>query len=182
MFHLFNHCHKYLTEEVIESPTQIVRQTAIQSTNNKTSISNAFRISQTAEAVLLQYSKAHSLMAHKRPIPIDDIESIEREIKEYIRLFKESHDQTNLIPKQHLLEFHCIDWIKRFGFGMAFGGEQGGEALHASLNRIKRMARGIKAPGTRLRYIMRESITRCAPELRECDPPVKKRKRMCIDD
>ena len=76
-----NHCHKYLTEDVIKSLTQIVRQTAIQSTNHKTIIANAFRISQTAEAVLLQYSKAHSLMAHKRPIPIDDIESIECEIK-----------------------------------------------------------------------------------------------------
>ena len=57
---------------------------------------------------------------------------------------------------------------------MAFGGEQGGEALPATLNRIKRSARGIKNDGTRLKSITKEAITMCTPELRESSPPIKK--------
>ena len=41
-------------------------------------------------------------------------------------------EDTNLIPKQHLLEFHRIDWIKQLGFGMALGGEQGGDIARDS--------------------------------------------------
>ena len=56
----------------------------------------------------------------------------ELKIKEYIKMFRRKYANVNLIPKQHLLEFHCIDWLKRFGFGMAFHGEQGGGTFTCS--------------------------------------------------
>ena len=102
----------------------------------------------------------------------------ELKIKEYIKMFRRKYANVNLIPKQHLLEFHCIDWLKRFGFGMAFHGKQwGGGRLHAYLNRIKQSSTGILKEGDRMKYIMKTAITQNAPELRTIVPSSKKKKK-----
>ena len=94
-------------------------------------------------------------------------------------MFRRKYANVNLIPKQHLLEFHCIDWLKRFGFGMAFHGEQGdgGERLHAHLNRIKQSSKGILKEGDRMKYIMKTAITQNAPELQTIVPSSKKKEK-----
>ena len=104
--------------------TKSISQAVIRFCDNEKIVTNTVGLAEIYEVVLLQFSKVHEIISHKKPLSQDDI--AELKIKEYIKMFRRKYANVNLIPKQHLLEFHCIDWLKRFGFGMAFHGEQGG--------------------------------------------------------
>ena len=41
-----------------------------------------------------------------------------------------------------MLEEHIVPWVKRWGFGLGFHGEQGGEAIRARINSIRTNMRG----------------------------------------
>ena len=83
-----NHCHKYLTPDVIESVTKAVRQAALEYTSNVIIISNALGLSECTKAVFLQYSKVHELISHKRPIAGSDCATIQHETEEYVGMFQ----------------------------------------------------------------------------------------------
>ena len=44
--------------------------------------------------------------------------------------------EESVTPKMHMLENHACDFIKKWGVGFGFYGEQGGESVHALFNQI----------------------------------------------
>ena len=78
--------------------------------------------------------------------------------------------EVRIIPKQHVLEAHCVQWIRRWGFGLALHGEQGGEEIHATVNRIQRRAWGMRNYEDRLRLLMKEQLTQASPVLQATPP------------
>ena len=56
----------------------------------------------------------------------------------YRRLFP-----NKTIPKLHLLEHHCIPFIKQHGFALGLMSEHGTEASHRSIALIEKRACGI---------------------------------------
>ena len=82
------------------------------------------------------------------------------------------------LPKHHFLEDHVVPWIRRWGggFGMGFHDEQGGEALHAELNSLKRRHHGIKSPVQQILSIMKEHHTKTSPLIQAHLIQPKKRK------
>ena len=57
----------------------------------------------------------------------NDVNDIEDSISMYMNFYRAHFSEVRVIPKQHILEAHCVQWIRRWGFGLAFHGEQGGE-------------------------------------------------------
>ena len=81
-----------------------------------------------------------------------------------------------VLPKMHILEDHCNDWISNYTFGLAFHGEQGGESIHAEFNKLERTAWGVRDPVKQLMVIMKEHHLKTAPEI-QVSIPLKTRKR-----
>ena len=173
-----NHCHKYLTAECIESLTSTIRHKSVDLFSRyQPLITKTLRLSEKNMTILKAFSLVHQLMSHKKPMQDKDneVRAIEDAISNYFDLYQALFPDISLIPKQHFLEHHCTDWIRRWGFGMAFGGEQGGEHIHAHMHRIARSSKGILNEVDRIKYTMKESITLNAPEIRKLVPEVKKR-------
>ena len=61
-------------------------------------------------------------------------------------------------PKQHLLEHHCVPFMRQHGFGLGLHGEQGGEEVHAVVNRLKRRPWGMKSEEEKLRVNLTEHM------------------------
>ena len=62
-----------------------------------------------------------------------------------------------------MLEDHIAPWIRQWGYGMAFHGEQGVESIHAEFNRLQRAACGIRNKELHMKSVMRSHHMRCAP-------------------
>ena len=58
-------------------------------------------------------------------------------VREYLHFFRSNFPNESITPKLHLLEDHVVPWFERWGAGLALMGEQGGEGVHAHLNKIR---------------------------------------------
>ena len=59
------------------------------------------------------------------------------------------------IPKQHLLEHHCVPYIRQYNIGLGLMGEQGTEASHQTISYIEHhRAKGIKSRIKKASHIM----------------------------
>ena len=100
----------------------------------------------------------------------NDVNDIEDPISMYMNFYRTHFSEVRIIPKQHILEAHCVQWIRRWGFGLAFHGEQGGEEMHATVNTLKRRAWGLKNDEDRLCLLMKEQLTQASPVLLATPP------------
>lgn len=82
-----------------------------------------------------------------------------------------------ITPKLHILEHHCLDWIKTWGFGMAFHGEQGGELIHSSIAKLERRTAGMRKESKQLKSVMAAHRLQTSPGLQTLIPPTKRKKR-----
>ena len=83
------------------------------------------------------FSNVHSGLSHQLPTPSTEADETERCVKLYRSFFRQQFPQVRVTPKQHLLESHCVQWIRKWNLGMAFHGEQGGEETHATVNILR---------------------------------------------
>ena len=67
-----------------------------------------------------------------------------------------------------------MDFVKRWHFGLALHGEQGGEETHAFVNELKVRVRGVNKEDDKLRLLMKEWLTIVSPLLRSAVPSSKK--------
>ncbi|GFO12848.1 hypothetical protein PoB_003935300 [Plakobranchus ocellatus] len=76
------------------------------------------------------YRDVHLVLSHARPVTEQEIEGADLAIKKYMNNYTVRFP-CSISPKHHILERHCIEWMRRYKFEMAFHGEQGGEMLHS---------------------------------------------------
>ena len=84
-----------------------------------------------------------------------------------------------MTPKQHILECHCVDFMKTWRFGLGFLGEQGGEETHAVVNTMKRRTWGLRKETQKLQFIMQEhmALVSLALHAAVASPPKKSSKK-----
>ena len=115
------------------------------------------------------YSTVHRLISHAKPLPSADEDQegeIQAAIDRYMAFFRQAFPTTRVLPKQHILECHCVDFMRQWRFGLGLLGEQGGEECHAVVNAIKRRCLGMKQEVAQLMFIIKEQTTMSSPELR----------------
>ena len=168
-----NHCAKYL--KVYGELMSSIDNKTKELTSNKT-------IQRTAQHVCRRYSKLnkyfgklHERVSHTQPVSNEEIQEADSCIKKYVSKFRQ-YNPDHFTPKPHMLEHHIIPWMKRYGFGMALFGEQGGESCHRQLkfymNRMMFIPNNVK----RLTAVMREHIVSTHPQTNLHIPRPKKRK------
>ena len=57
------------------------------------------------------FSNVHELVSHTKPVEDEDIAKAEESIKNYMTIYR-SNPKSRIIPKQHMLECHAIDFMK----------------------------------------------------------------------
>ena len=75
-----------------------------------------------------------------------------------------------------MLEEHAVNFIKRWGAGFGFYGEQGAESIHNNFNNLQRTYARMKPDSRRLESMMKEHLTRVHPVAKKMRPQIKKRK------
>ena len=109
------------------------------------------------------FSDVHHRLSHQLPIPSTEADEIERCVKLYMSFFLQQFPQVCVTPKQHLLESHCVPWIRKWSFGMALHGEQGGEETHATVNILRNRVWGLKSKEEQLRVLITEHMALVSP-------------------
>ena len=104
-----------------------------------------------------------------------DIDKAEEVIGLYMRHYRNKFPN-KITPKHHILEKHCVSWMRARRFGMGFHGEQGWEMLHSTIAKIEQRARGMRHGGTKIAFTMETSILQTTPELTKIVPQPKSHK------
>ena len=118
----------------------------------------------------------HKLVGHAKPIQENEIMGIQHAIQSYMDYLRLAFPKESIVPKQHMIEYHCIDWIRRWGFGMGFHGEQGGESLHSAVNKLHRTRfLVVKNKAKQLEYLVKAQHLNSCPDTIP-SPPKKQRK------
>ena len=86
------------------------------------------------------------------------------------------HFPEKTIPKQHILEKHCTNWIRMYGFGMGMHGEQGGEFVHSTISKFEIWAGGIRNKILNSKGVMKAHLLNTSPTVNALIPLIKNRK------
>jgi hypothetical protein len=124
--------------------------------------------SQLSEA----YERLHSIISHSRPLTETLIDDAVIAIQDFMAMVRS--DTLKISPKHHLLEHHCIPWMRMYKFGMGLHGEQGGEQLHSTVAKVEVRSRGIRNKIDQARHVMEAMIVQTSPALIETLPNTRK--------
>ena len=78
-------------------------------------------------------------------------------------------------PKLHILEKHCLDVIKMYGFGLRLFSEQGGEQLRKTIRILEIQSHGIPNESQQYVTVMRKHLAQVLPDLLILAPKTKRR-------
>ena len=168
-----NHCHKYLQPKVLSDICHAVEdETFALSDNRRTQ-----RVSTTIRTKYLilneLYQRVHRLVSHTTPVDpscgAGEIFEIAHAIKKYMTYYRANcysvKAKVFVLPKQHILEQHCLPFIQRHGFALGLHSEQGLEAVHGQINKLKNRSQAMRNAHARLQFIMREQWLQSSPAL-----------------
>ena len=63
----------------------------------------------------------HKLVGHAKPIQVNEIMGIQHAIQSYMDYLRLAFPKESIVPKQHMIEYHCIDWIQVWNLGFRLG-------------------------------------------------------------
>ena len=158
-----NHCHKYLKPQVFTQICDSIVSKSKELTTDRGVIVRAQSVCDKFQALNSLFSDVHHRLSHQLPIPSTEADEIERCVKLYMSFFRQQFPQVRVTPKQHLLESHCVPWIRKWSLGMALHGEQGGEETHATVNILRNRVWGLKSKEEQLRVLMTEHMALVSP-------------------
>ena len=102
-------------------------------------------------------SNVHHAISHCRPMSNEDIQKADRQNKDYMQLYRQLFPNKTT-PKHHILEIHCIPFIKSTKLGLGATGEHGIEASHQSLAKIEKRASGIMSATQKSKFLLNSSL------------------------
>ncbi|GFO11820.1 amine oxidase [Plakobranchus ocellatus] len=149
-----NHCHKYTTPDVYEALTQTIVSQTQACTDNTMVLDEAFTIKFQFDDINRTFSQVHKAISHTDPIQEQSIPAIQTLINNYMTTYRRLYPGKT-IPKQHILESHCIPHISHYKFGLGLLGEQGTESAHQTITYLEKFrASGIVNREQKLRHIL----------------------------
>ena len=108
------------------------------------------------------FKKVHVAISHTNSIHSDKLDECQTLIDGYMETYRRLFTNST-IPKQHILEHHCIPFIKQHGFSLGLLGEQGTEASHQSMAVLEKRACGIVDPIKKGSFILKTHILNTFP-------------------
>ena len=165
-----NHCHRYLKQEVFQDITQFIVNQTEQLTYCPFTIDKAHMLKYDFDSLNARLSKVHSQISHCRPITEQQIHEIEHDIQSYMTLYRQLF-VNKTTPKHHILEKHCVPFLRRTRVGLGLTAEQGVEISHQLINKIDKRASGIMSDLQRSKFILEAGLLHNTPNLRYLQKP-----------
>ena len=111
-------------------------------------------------------NKVHNAISHTKPIQPSSISEIQTAIVNHMLTYRKMFP-LKVIPKQHILEKHCIPHIKQYKEGLGLLGEQGTKNSHQMISSIEKYrAHGITNDLKKLHHILTTHLLQVSPALR----------------
>ena len=126
------------------------------------------------------FSEVHCRISHQNPTREEETAKMPGMINIYMSYYRREFPEVRVIPKQHLLESHCVPWIQRWGFGLSLHGEQGGEEAQATVNCLKKKKKKNVLPKNKeeqLRVLKTEHMAMVSPLFHRLMPSSQRRKQ-----
>ena len=121
--------------------------------------------------------KTYDLHACYESYMVSQFSCVGAAINKFMQYYRTTIPTATIHPKLHFLEDHAVDFIKKWGTGFGFLGEQGGESVHAVFNSLQRAYNNIPNGVDRLFHMVREHhLCRCPENLQEAPTPSKRKK------
>ena len=171
-----NHCHTYFMNKVYELCSDAIVKKTHELTKNTDILRECNQIKQNFDSMNTVYREVHIQISHSEMICEYNLQFIDTLIHQYMSLYR-AFFPGKVIPKQHFLEYHCVPWIARYGFGLGLHGEQGGELIHSTISRAERSGRHIRNAEERIKTVMKTHFLMTAPSLNALRPPTQKRNK-----
>ena len=170
-----NDCHKLLKPHNIailcDSLVSVLNQNI---TNEELSISTIERLEQF-KLMFSKYADCHNVFNSARYLSPAEVVELEVNIIGFMAYLRCNFPEISITPKLHMLEDHMIPFIRRWGAGCGFFGEQGGESIHSKFNNLKRNYANIKNKSDCLKSIMQSHLSNTNPYARAKRVVKKKR-------
>ncbi|XP_070544697.1 uncharacterized protein [Ptychodera flava] len=163
-----NHVHKCLQEGNID----LLTNAAIEEVKL---VSPAYQDEVTTictkyNKLMKMFAKCHAGYSKCDYMESEEINELENNIDCLMAFYREEFPSARVSPKMHILEDHTVPWIRRWGFGCGFHGEQGGEHVHSDLNNIRYNIRGLRDDLEIARCLMKEHWTQVSPLTQKYKP------------
>ena len=168
-----NHCNTYMKSHVYQNITTSIVTTTTKWTNNPFIIDQAYQAKAIFDTLNEAYSRIHVQLSHTNPITGTALTDIKTNIDTYMHLYRQFVHK--VIPKQHILEHHCLPFITKYQVGLGLLGEQGGELIHSSIAKLEKRMVGIRDEKRRMRTLMECHFLQVAPSLQPLVPVTKTR-------
>ncbi|KAI8486111.1 hypothetical protein Bbelb_362110 [Branchiostoma belcheri] len=115
------------------------------------------------ETIFKAFAKCHKGYSHTNSMTNEEISNLDCSIKHFLAKYRELFPTSSVSVKMHLLEEHVIPWIRCWGVGLGFHGEQGVEQVHAVFNRINRSTSSIPDAVRRLKSTLETHLLQVHP-------------------
>ena len=110
--------------------------------------------------------KCHRVFNSAHPLQLDEIHTLEEDIKCFMEYLRLNWPKMRISPKPHMVEDHIIPFLMRWRVDCGFYGEQDGESIHKTINTMKRNCSNIKTDIDHLKYIMNCHLASAHPTAR----------------
>ena len=94
----------------------------------------------------------------------------EHHVGEFMLYFRSNWSSINISPILHFLEYHTAHFLRLWGTGCGFYGEQGAESAHNGINRMKLRFANVKNDLSRLEYKMNQHLLSTNPKAQAIKP------------
>ena len=170
-----NHCNTYLQPNVFPEITASVVKTTLKWTRNPVIRDKAREAKLRFDSLNKSYALVHKDVSHTNPIPPGSLTEIKTNIDAYMAVYRQ-HFKNKIIPKQHILESHCLPFIQKHKMGLGLLGEQGGELIHGTIATLEKRMACIRKVERKMKTLMECHLLQVAPCLHRFVPKTKRRK------
>ncbi|XP_057310202.1 uncharacterized protein LOC130648181 [Hydractinia symbiolongicarpus] len=122
------------------------------------------------------YAKCHNLINSRNDFGPQLISELEQSIDKLMAFLRTNWPDVTITPKLHMLEDHAVDFMRKWGTGFGFYGEQGAESIHPMFNKLMSTYQHMKPASRRVEAMLREHLTRINPNAQKLRPIIRKRK------
>lgn len=173
-----NHCNKFMGPDVYSDICRGILVKTQELTDCPVLRKKAEEIKDKFTTLNQRFSSVHDLISSAQPVKGPTINSIQWAITSYMLYFRNTFPKESIVPKQHMLEQHCVEWIRMWGFGMGFHGEQGGERIHSVCNKLmKDRFSGVKNRSLQLEFLMKAQNLKSCPDTIPSPKPAKRQRK-----
>ena len=159
-----NHCKTYLTENVRNSLASNIIDMTVKLVGDPKIHQLSRNIAEKFCTLNELYEKVHTCISDTSCCSPEELQVLEQAIQNYMTFFRTKFSMDSRVtPKQHLLEHHCVPFIRKWGFRLGLHGEQGGEQIHHQVNEIKKNAKNIPKKKEQLEYLVKTMLTKSSP-------------------